>query len=202
MFKNEYKDKYEKAIDANKSMQDILNELSSRDQCTVIKLIPDCDSMFYLNGDLIADDSRAIYRGYKLNASECVLYKAGKESVRAEMDNKIAEFNKLIEDLKDQVAYAKAQLLSEQEYSQSLKNKLNSQLSLLAEERKLNDDKIQALMISHDNDLSELQNRINELLSENEHLQKELLKLSNITNIFENVQIDDDILTPYGVVRS
>lgn len=57
----------------------------------VIKLIPECSDQFYIDGEFIADDCKAVYGSHHLSFSEAVCWKAGKEVARRAYEQLIAE---------------------------------------------------------------------------------------------------------------
>lgn len=57
----------------------------------VLKLIPECSDQFYIDGEFVADDCKAVYGSHQLSFSEAVCWKAGKEVAKRAYEQLIAE---------------------------------------------------------------------------------------------------------------
>ena len=69
-------------IDQNNALIKEVENSADSLRVVVVKLIPECEDQFYLNGDFVVDEEHAVYKAYKLNPAETVLFKAGKEVAR------------------------------------------------------------------------------------------------------------------------
>lgn len=57
----------------------------------VVKLIPECSDQFYIDGEFVADDCKAVYGSHQLSFSEAVCWKAGKEVAKRAYESLLAE---------------------------------------------------------------------------------------------------------------
>ncbi len=78
-------------IEENQKLIEHIEESADSLKVIVLRLLPECAEQFYLNGDFVVDEDTAVYRGYNLNPSECVLFKAGKEAARRSYEKKIED---------------------------------------------------------------------------------------------------------------
>lgn len=190
----------QKLEEAEKLLKDIED---NRQDVFIVKLFPDNPDQFELNGELIVDESSAVFKSHKPSFSEAVMFKAGKESATKAFEADKGKLLFQIETLQLENSQLKTQqTLTDKAYEDykrdALKNEVELNKSIASYASKLKDavdDKDNAVN-HYEGQLLLLQKEIDELKSSVNYWKTKAMTDVNISD-----SIDTDIYTPYGVVR-
>ncbi len=198
MSSKEYKELYEAALADNSKLIDLINEIQS-ESGVIIKLEPDSDATFYYNDDPIMDEAPAIYRGMKLNKSEIIVYKAGKETARREFEKQLEDLRRETSDIVEQLRSCKANLNDSADYVSTLKKDIAVQQVAIAHMKASSEEKLSAQATSYELTISSLKEQLS--------VQKEVCRKmaasleSSYKLIDEPVNVSTDVYTMYGLVK-
>ena len=198
MANKEYKELYEAALADNSKLIDLINETHSESD-VIIKLEPDSDATFYYNDDPIMDEAPAIYRGMKLNKSEVIVYKAGKETARREFEKQLEELRREISDLVEQLRSCKANLNDSADYVSTLKKDIAVQQVAIAHMKTSSDEKLSAQATSYELTISSLKEQLSVQKEVCRKMAASLESSYKLTD--EPVNVSTDVYTMYGLVK-
>ena len=195
--KKEILDQIKSATAANKQLVSQLENMNST-EVVAVKLIPNTDDQYYYNGDFIIDDSRAVYRGYALNNSESILFKAGREYEKRIKDARLEDIQQMLDNTRRQLEAVNTVCDADNKNSEiRIKN-------LCHEIQGLKD------ALQHkDKDLSDTLNSFNSLRAEYDELKsvfanyKDSITSAKIEMFKRGVMVKqsvDGIVTPYGKI--
>lgn len=198
-YKKEAQKLRDELVSTQRKLEDVL---CNSDKCHIIKMIPDCDSQFYLDGEFVVDDSRAVYKSYDLNISETVLFKAGMEASRrcfiAQIDAGYAKQSEYA----DRIVKYKQDIKFMEDQCESLKKKLESMQGKLKKQETEYENKIQQLsdkLISCTNDYMKAENKYEAKLNQ---LEDSLSEANILANKVRDIDNSSDVVTSFGVVKA
>lgn len=119
----------------------------------VIKLIPECSDSFYLNGEFVSDQSRAVYGSHCLSFSEAVCWKAGKEVAKRAYESIISDAEKNARTYSSLSTSSSDKVQAIQEELDDVKREYASDLEILKgfrEQHNVMKDRIEALQEDND----------------------------------------------------
>lgn len=186
------------AVDANRALVQTLHEVAQKhSDIVVVKLIPENSDQFYLDGDFIYDEERAIFKSHKLTNADCVLFKAGKETARrayeaamAARDDRIAQLLEENTDLNSRLGVMRSNASAYGAKVQSLESKMSEMSNLMSQKEAAHKSELAELQAANNVIVSDLQRQLESMKTEKIKLEKQYSKMT-----------DGKIITPYGEVR-
>lgn len=166
----------------------------------IVKMVPQLDSHFYLNGEFVVDETRAVYGSHILTFSEAVLWKAGKEQQRRNQQAEIDTANKERDEAKAAYERLKEEMSKLEEYESLTRGEMSQQIdecSKLREELSELKKEYDSIIEQNAAYASDVENYIQKLENSNleiKHLQN---KLEGVTNH----DVSKAIKTPYGEIK-
>lgn len=198
MSSKEYKELYEAALADNSKLIDLINEIQS-ESGVIIKLEPDSDATFYYNDDPIMDEAPAIYRGMKLNKSEVIVYKAGKEAARREFEKQLEDLRRETSDIVEQLRSCKANLNDSADYVSTLKKDIAVQQVAIEHMKASSEEKLSAQATSYELTIASLKEQLSVQKEVCRKMAASLESSYKLTD--EPVNVSTDVYTMYGLVK-
>ena len=188
------------ALKRNQELVTALEECSkSHSNDFVIKLVPNNSDQFYVDGDFIVDDCRAVYGSHQLSFSEAVCWKAGKEVARRAYEEVISDSEDKMKKACEEQSELKLRLESSEAYSKSIQSELASAMCDLYVYRDKCDIAEKSLDILR-TEIDRLNAQISEITKSRDEYRKQLEDSKHKLESFNSIASDGLIITPYGEV--
>lgn len=202
MFNSQVKElekKLESATRHNSELVSALEEMARSHRTDfVLKLIPEVDDQFYIDGEFVADESRAIYGSHQLTFSEAVCWKAGKEVARRNYEAIISD-SKQDADVSSKISQRAAdELEKSNQYLSVMQTELadsNSQLAKAKEQIEIADRSLEVMR----NEVQRLTGELEAVSSSSDTWRGKYENVKSELDKLCSYKPDDTIHTRYGV---
>ena len=166
----------------------------------VIKLIPSNADQFYIDGEFVVDENRAVYGSHQLSFSEAVCWKAGKEVAKRAYEQLIAESDARSNSFQNSRTFAEEQLKKANEYISIVENELSEARSQAAHHVSTIDNLNRNLEVLN-NEISQLNTELEAAAKERDSYRTRYQECSEQLRKMTEWDSNDSITTPYGVVQ-
>lgn len=198
MFGSDYKKQCEALREQLAENCQVLEHINKHsDRVHIIKFVVDNPDQFMLDGDFVIDESKAVYGAHVVSFSEAVMFKAGKEAAHREFDILQANSDKLISELRDDVAKLENELNVEKLHNAELTQKCTDIQSMFNEKFNSLQSKLQSQLIDKDADILALKSDIETYITTISELRQELSEWQ----AGNRVDTPFPIKTEFGVVQ-